>query len=103
MINVSATAKYILAKANVKCPPGSTIVKNTECTQACKDLGITKIGKIVNGEDCFKRRDGRCKQNGKHGRWAKLVCKTDQMDGEKEISVVTKNEGNTTIETVVIV
>ena len=82
MINVSAKAKYVLANANVKCPPGSKIVKNTECKQACKELGITKIGKIVNGEDCFKRRDGRCKQNGRHGRFAQMVCKTDKKDGK---------------------
>ena len=79
---MSAKAKYILAKANVKCPPGSTIVKNTECKQACKELGITKIGKIVSGEDCFKRRDGRCKQNGRHGRFAQMVCKTNEKDGK---------------------
>ena len=57
-------------------------MKNTECKQACKELGITKIGKIVSGEDCFKRRDGRCKQNGRHGRFAQMVCKTNEKDGK---------------------
>ena len=79
----SANTKYILANAGMKCPPGSTSLKNAECAQACKDLGISKIDTtLANGKMCFKNSKGICRQNGKNGLQAQLVCKTDKKDGK---------------------
>ena len=79
----SANTKYILANAGMKCPPGSTSLKNAECAQACKDLGISKIDTtLANGKMCFKNSKGICRQNGKNGFLAQLVCKTDKKDGK---------------------
>ena len=50
-------------------------MKVKECKSACNELEIPLSGKpFKNGKPCFRGGNGKCFQNGRHGKKAKLIC-----------------------------
>ena len=50
-------------------------MKVKECKSACNELDIPLSGKrFKNGKPCFKGRNGKCFQNGMHGKKALRIC-----------------------------
>ena len=58
-----------------RCRGGSKIKKVKECKSACKELEIPLSSKpFKNGKPCFRGGNGKCSQNGMHGKQAILIC-----------------------------
>ena len=58
-----------------RCRGGSKIKKVKECKSACNELEIPLSGKpFKNGKPCFRGGNGKCFQNGRRGKKAKLIC-----------------------------
>ena len=50
-------------------------MKVKECKSACNELEIPLSGKpFKNGKPCFRGGNGKCFQNGRRGKKAKLIC-----------------------------
>ena len=63
-------------KGEKSCTSGSIIVSKSECQIACAQLQL----KIVGGRDgksCYKAGNGKCRQDGRDGRKASLICKNE--------------------------
>ena len=58
-----------------RCRGGSKIMKVKECKSACNELEIPLSSKpFKNGKPCFRGGNGKCFQNGRRGKKAKLIC-----------------------------
>ena len=63
---------YFLHK---RCRGGSKILSVEECKSACNELEIPLSSKpFKNGKPCFRGGNGKCFQNGRRGKQAKLIC-----------------------------
>ena len=51
------------------------IVDVSECEKACEQLGL-KLGKLLDGNNCYKHGSGKCRQTKKLGGNGSLICKT---------------------------
>ena len=67
---------YVLEKRGEKsCKDGSRISSSLECTEACNTLQ-KNFGYLKDGKVCYVAGNGRtCKQDGRHGSKASLICK----------------------------
>ena len=67
---------YVLERRGEKsCKDGSRISSSLECTEACNALQ-KNFGYLKNGKVCYVAGNGRtCKQDGRHGAKASLICK----------------------------
>ena len=67
--------EYILGEKNVKtCTTGSMILDKSECKRACEQLGL-KMGNLFDGNHCYMKRNGKCRQSKKMGKKDSLICK----------------------------
>ena len=69
---------YDLIEAGERqCPTGySKILSETECKDACKQVGINRFAsKFKDGKTCYKSGRGVCTQNNAFGKSASLICK----------------------------
>ena len=68
--------RYVLEKRGEKtCRDGSSISSSLECQEACNALDKNS-GNLKNGRLCYVAGNGRtCKQDGRHGVKASLICK----------------------------
>ena len=68
---------YMEDKGESSCSRGSKIMAKMECQAACAALDINSIGKLKNDKPCYKAANGKCRQDGRHGLQASLVCTLD--------------------------
>ena len=68
--------KYVLETRGEKsCRDGFAISSSLECTEACDALEKNYV-QLKNGRLCYVAGNGRtCKQDGRHGAKASLICK----------------------------
>ena len=57
------------------CAVGLEITTEMECKAACHSLGVSGMGKLSDGEHCYKRADGECRQDGGQLGHFRLICK----------------------------
>ena len=71
--------KYVLEQKGEKsCKVGSVISSSLECTEACNTLD-KNYGYLKHDRLCYVAGNGRtCKQDGRHGAKASLICKGDR-------------------------
>ena len=55
------------------CREGSTISSSMECRNACNALN-KGFGYLKHRRLCYVAGNGRCKQDGRHGSKASLIC-----------------------------
>ena len=55
------------------CVSGSKILGTAQCEAACLELEIP-IATLKDGNACYKAGNGKCRQDGKHGAGAFLIC-----------------------------
>ena len=66
---------YSIAAKGESCLSGSTTILNAvDCETACKDQGIDSFGKLKDGNPCYLAGNGKCRQDGKDGSGASLIC-----------------------------
>ena len=67
---------YVLEERGEKsCKDGSVIYSSLECTEACNTLE-KNYGYLKHNRLCYVAGNGRtCKQDGRHGAKASLICK----------------------------
>ena len=56
------------------CVNGSMILGAMECEAACSQLGIGPIVSLSDGNACYQAGNGKCRQDGRQGKSASLVC-----------------------------
>ena len=57
-----------------KCVSGSRILGTAQCEAACLELEIAPIATLKDGNECYKAGNGKCRQDGKNGAGAFLIC-----------------------------
>ena len=67
---------YIEDKGENTCSGGSMIMDEIECEAACAELNINPVvsNKSKKKKPCYKAAKGKCRQDGRHGPRASLVC-----------------------------
>ena len=67
--------EYVLSdKGAPSCSSGSAITEKSLCTEACSQLGISPTSNLRDGHQCYKAGNGKCRQDGREGKGARLVC-----------------------------
>ena len=65
---------YVTERAGKKtCSIGSTITTMQDCRDACNELN-KEIGVTKRNKPCYIAGNGKCRQDGRHGARARLVC-----------------------------
>ena len=64
----------------ISCNVGSKIRRTPECEIACAQLEM-KVGVLKDGRICYRAGNGYCRQDGRIGSKASLICKNE---GNKE-------------------
>ena len=62
-------------KGAPSCPDGDTIVTRKECEVACQTLGKVMGNDMKDSETCYVAGNQKCRQDGRVGAKASLVCK----------------------------
>ena len=62
-------------KGATSCPDGDTIVTSQECELACQTLGKAIGNDLKDSEECYVAGNQKCRQDGRVGAKASLVCK----------------------------
>ena len=73
MVTVKPKVYSIAAKGEL-CLSGFMILTTVDCEDACNDLGIGPIGKLKDGNPCYMAGNGKCRQDGRDGSGASLIC-----------------------------
>ena len=55
------------------CQNGTKVMNAQDCTSACNTLE-KNMGKMKDGKACYIAGNGKCRQDGRHGARARLVC-----------------------------
>ena len=55
------------------CVSGSKILGTAQCEAACLELELP-IATLKDGNECYKAGNGKCRQDGKNGAGAFLIC-----------------------------
>ena len=63
-------------KGATNCASGSMITDKTVCNDACAELGVGPVTSLKYGHPCYKAGNGKCRQDGKQGKEAALICST---------------------------
>ena len=72
--------QYVLRdKGAPSCSSGSAITEKSLCMEACSELGI--ISSLKDGNQCYRTGNGRCRQDGREGKGAYLVCTNKDSTG----------------------
>ena len=67
---------YVLGKKGARsCTDGDTIVTSQECEVACQTLGKAMGNDLKDSEECYVAGNQKCRQDGRVGTKASLVCK----------------------------
>ena len=85
--NVSSKASYSFIttsevsyafekKGEKSCSSGSIIISTSECEIACAQLQL-KMGVVRDGKPCYKAGNGKCRQDGRAGKEASLICTSE--------------------------
>ena len=70
-------SNYILEKMGaISCNEGSKIRRKPECEIACAQLEM-KVGVLKDGRVCYRAGNGSCRQDGRIGSKASLICKNE--------------------------
>ena len=56
------------------CASGSMITDKMMCNDACSKLGVGPVSSLKDGHPCYKAGNGKCRQDGKQGKGAALIC-----------------------------
>ena len=70
------TTFAIEIKGATNCSSGSMITDETVCNDACSELGVGPVSSLKDGYPCYKAGNGKCRQDGKQGKGAALICST---------------------------
>ena len=62
------------AKGLVSCSLGSKITNSKDCADACSKLGVGPLATLKDGKACYKAGNGKCRQDGRRGSGASLIC-----------------------------
>ena len=73
---------HIEDKGKRSCSLGSTIMDTAECRDACTELDINPVANLKKGRPCYKAGNGKCRQDGRHGSGAHLVCTGGNTSGK---------------------
>ena len=74
--------KYVLTEKGIpSCSSGSEITEKSLCTEACSELGIVPVSNLRDGKQCYKAGNGKCRQDGREGKGARLVCMNEESTG----------------------
>ena len=65
---------HIETRGRRSCLSGEMIHEKMECTFACLKLGLP-LAKMTDGKPCYQAGNGKCRQDGRNGSGASLVCK----------------------------
>ena len=60
----------------ISCNAGFTIRRKPECEIACAQLEM-KLGVLKDGRVCYRAGNGSCRQDGRIGSKASLICKNE--------------------------
>ena len=63
-------------KGAPNCASGSMITDKMMCNDACSKLGVGPVSNLKDGHPCYKAGNGKCRQDGKQGKEAALICST---------------------------
>ena len=63
-------------KGEKSCTSGSIIISKSECRIACAQLQLKMVAGR-DGKSCYKAGNGKCRQDGRDGRKASLICKNE--------------------------
>ena len=62
------------AKGKESCSLGSKITSRIECEKACSKLYVGPLATLKDGKACYKAANGKCRQDGRRGSGASLIC-----------------------------
>ena len=65
---------YIFELGAKSCKYGTEIMRRGECETVCDELNIPK-GVMMDNKPCYKSGNSKCRQDGRHGSKASLICK----------------------------
>ena len=74
---------YVETPGEISCINGSKILGATECNDACSELEIGPIASLSDGKPCYQAGNGKCRQDGRQGKSASLVCMNVLGSGKK--------------------
>ena len=67
---------FLGGRGDMKCIGGLVITDAVGCRTACRFLEITLGGIFREGKTCYMAKNGKCRQDGRHGSKVSLPCKT---------------------------
>ena len=62
------------AKGLGSCSLGSKITSINDCARACSIMGVGPLATLKDGNACYKAGNGKCRQDGREGSGASLIC-----------------------------
>ena len=75
-ITTSEVSYAFEKKGEKSCSSGSIIISKSECEIACAQLQL-KMGVVRDGKPCYKAGNGKCRQDGRAGKEASLICTSE--------------------------
>ena len=77
---------YVFELGAKSCKYGAEVMNKDECKMACDELKLVK-GVLMNNSPCYKSGKARCRQDGRHGSKASLICKIGGKRFNQSISI----------------
>ena len=77
---------YVFELGAKSCKYGAEVMNKDECKMACDELKLPK-GVLMNNSPCYKSGKARCRQDGRHGSKASLICKIGGKQFNLSISI----------------